>query len=137
MSTDIKINLGGSMIRKLGDDLIPVEHGDWYVSPDGKIDLLPPVVIEIVAQRVYIYLSLRYGEYFVDTSKGFPYTAYSFYKDAVQLFDNAMKEYILSVEGVNKLLAYRSELNKATRSITVFFDIESVTGQVQSLEVSL
>lgn len=137
MSTDIKMNLGGSMIRKLGEDLIPVEHGDWYISPEGKIDLLPPVVIEIVAQRVYVYLGLRYGEYFADTSKGFPYTAYSFYKGATALFDNAMKEYILSVEGVKRLLAYRSELDKAKRSITVYFDIESLSGQVQSLEVQL
>lgn len=137
MTTDFKINLGGSIIVKVGDDIIPLNHGDWVVDTDGVIPLLPPALANITAQRLYLYLSLRYGEYFVDTTKGFPYVTYSMYKNSTDLFDNAMKEYILSVEGVKQLIAYRSELDKSQRKITVTFDVECVNGQIANIQVVL
>lgn len=137
MSTDIKMNLGGSFIRKLGDDLIPINHGDWMIDPDGKIQLLDPELVDITAQQVFVYLQLRYGEYFVDVNKGFPYAAYSFYKNAKSLFDDALKQYILGVNNVKRIVAYRSEIDSKTRQIIVNFDIESKFGRLSSLEVTL
>jgi hypothetical protein len=80
-----------------------------------------------VGQAVLTRLWLIQGEWFLDTSAGTPYIG-QIVGRSVATYDYAIKTRILGTQGVESLAEYSSELNQATRKVTVNATINTIYG---------
>lgn len=124
---------------------------DIYLNPlTNDIDLtnkrmrLTESIPESSRQQVYIDLHTFQGEWYANILAGVPYLAND--TNAIQLlgktskdtFDITIKGNILSRENIISLTSYSSELNKATRNITINFVAKTNTGEeitIQNLPI--
>lgn len=138
MSTDFKLNLGAGYMRKLGNDVIYIAHGDLDIDASGNIKIIPEDDnVTQVAQKIHIRCYLKRGELFFNLDAGFPYIQISKYKNAKTLFDNYMEEYLLETEGVASLTSYNSTLDNFTRQISVQFAATTLSGETAEGEVNI
>lgn len=81
-----------------------------------------------VAQAVQTALALAQGEWFLDKTAGVPWATQILGYGTGPLYDLAIKDAILAVEGVDSITAYSSQLNAATRALTVTATIATIYG---------
>lgn len=85
----------------------------------------------LVAQRLKLILQLFKAEWFLDADAGIPYLQEILKKGvAPTVIDAILRNAILNVEDVNRLLKYNSEIDTATRTVTVAFTVDTVYGPV-------
>lgn len=82
-----------------------------------------------VAQAVQTALLLHQGEWFLDLTVGMPWETQVIGYNTKSLYDAAIKNQILGVQGVRSILAYSSSLNTATRLLSVQVTINTIFGQ--------
>ncbi|ACH88978.1 baseplate wedge subunit [Erwinia phage phiEa104] len=138
MSTDFKLNLGAGYMRKLGNDVIYIDHGDLDIDANGNIKIIPEDdIVTQVAQKIHIRCYLKRGELFFNLDAGFPYIQISKYKNSKSIFDNYMEEYLLETEGVASMTSYSSTLDNFTRQISVQFSATTLSGETAEGEVNI
>uniref|UniRef100_A0AAU8GKF5 DUF2634 domain-containing protein n=1 Tax=Salmonella phage PMBT37 TaxID=3153515 RepID=A0AAU8GKF5_9CAUD len=138
MSTDFKLNLGAGYMRKLGNDVIYIDHGDLDIDANGNINIIPEDdIVTQVAQKIHIRCYLKRGELFFNLDAGFPYIQISKYKNSKSIFDNYMEEYLLETEGVASMTSYSSTLDNFTRQISVQFSATTLSGETAEGEVNI
>ncbi len=138
MSTDFKLNLGAGYMRKLGNDVIYIDHGDLDIDANGNIKIIPEDdIVTQVAQKIHIRCYLKRGELFFNLDAGFPYIQISKYKNSKTIFDNYMEEYLLETEGVASMTSYSSTLDNFTRQISVQFSATTLSGETAEGEVNI
>lgn len=138
MSTDFKLNLGAGYMRKLGNDVIYIDHGDLDIDANGNIKIIPEDdIVTQVAQKIHIRCYLKRGELFFNLDAGFPYIQVSKYKNSKAIFDNYMEEYLLETEGVASMTSYSSTLDNFTRQISVQFSATTLSGETAEGEVNI
>lgn len=85
----------------------------------------------LVAQRLKVILQLFKGEWFLDADAGIPW-----YQEILEkgvdptVVDSILRDAIVSVTDVNRLLVYSSEIDAAARTISVAFTVDTVYGPV-------
>ena len=84
---------------------------------------------EAVAQAVMTRLKLFTGEYFVDLLEGTPYVPGVLGRHTAETYDAVFRERILATEGVTELVSYESELDRDTRRLGVYAEINTVYGR--------
>lgn len=101
-------------------------NGD-YTFGGGSADFLinSPAC---VAQAIITGLLLWQGEWFLDTSVGMPWATDVLGYDTQTVYDQAVKNQILSTTGVTAINSYSSTFNPATRSLTITVDVQTAYG---------
>lgn len=82
-----------------------------------------------VAQAILTALLLHEGEWFLDLTVGMPWETQVEGFNTASLYDAAIKNTILGVEGVQSIVEYSSFLNTVTRNLVVNAIIQSIYGQ--------
>lgn len=86
----------------------------------------------LVRQRLSIALQLFKGEWFLDADAGVPWLQEILEKGvAVAVIDAILREKIVGTPGVNRILTYSSEIDAATRTVSVAFTVDTVYGPVE------
>lgn len=109
-------------VRKQTDD------GDYQFG-NSQADFLIDTAEE-VAQRVETRLLLMRGEWFLDKTDGTPYSTEILGAHTKPFYDLAIQERVLRTEGVSSIIEYSSDLNGASRALTVSMRIETVFGPI-------
>jgi hypothetical protein len=81
-----------------------------------------------VAQAVLTALLLHQGEWFLDLTAGMPWETQVLGYGTQSLYDAAIKNEILNVQGVLSIVSYSSSLNKTTRALSVEVTINTIFG---------
>jgi hypothetical protein len=82
-----------------------------------------------VAQAIRTALLLFQGEWFLDSTAGMPWFQQVLGNYTASLYDTAIKNEILGVQGVASIASYSSTLNTKTRSLTVSVIVNTIYGQ--------
>lgn len=90
-----------------------------------------------VAQAVQTALLLFQGEWFLDSSVGMPWLTQVVGTGTQGLYDQAIKNVVLQVQGVNAIISYSSSLNTAKRHLSVTMTISTIFGQAQLTPVTI
>ena len=86
----------------------------------------------LVRQRLSIALQLFKGEWFLDADAGVPWLQEILEKGvAVAVIDAILRDKIIATPGVNRILTYSSEIDAATRTVSVAFTVDTVYGPVE------
>lgn len=86
---------------------------------------------QTVAQAVLTALLLHKGEWFLDVTVGMPWETQVEGYGTQSLYDAAIKNLILGVQGVQSIVSYSSSLNFKSRMLTVNVTINTIYGQAQ------
>lgn len=87
---------------------------------------------ELVKQRLSVILQLFKGEWFLDAEAGIPWFQEILEKGVDEaVVDAILRKAITDTTDVNRLLSYESEIDAATRTITVAFTVDTVYGPVE------
>jgi len=113
----------------------------WQLDPDTNDLVLengsPIVITGLKEVRQQLRLNLRewFGEWFLDVTRGVPYSEEIFVKlpDPSRI-DTILKNIILNTAGVIELLSFSAELS-AERELTVNFSARAQDGIIQFNEV--
>ena len=81
-----------------------------------------------VAQRVRIRLNTRFGEWFLDTGAGVPYTNTSKTQDVARILADYVRAVIISTTGVADVSNYTFNFNQGARTMSIKTDIIPVDG---------
>lgn len=111
------------------DFLMNPATGDWWLQDGEKVNLCENIE-DLTRQRVSITLKTFLGEWFANKDFGLPYFQSIYGKGTKAATDVAIKNTIASVEGISKLLFYKSEINKQERVLTVSFKALSNSGKI-------
>jgi hypothetical protein len=104
---------------------ITVQNHRWQFTADR---------LEYVSQKVRHVVSVFYSEWFFNRDIGIPYIP----KDGDlkaghrRLIESALQVAICRVEGIERLIAFSTTLNRATRELTVDFTARVDTGEEYS-----
>lgn len=79
-----------------------------------------------VAQLVLTALNLHQGDWFLDVTVGAPWETQVLGYGTQSLFDAAIKNVILGVQGVASIVSYSSSLNRSTRALMVTATITAI-----------
>jgi hypothetical protein len=90
-----------------------------------------------VAQLVQTRLLLMTGEWFLDTTEGTPYSTEILGRGTTTTYDPAIQDRILGTEGVISIDTYSSDLNRATRRLTVNATISTIFGGPATINVTI
>ena len=85
---------------------------------------------QTVAQAVLTRLLLHQGEWFLDLTFGMPWESQVLGYNTKSLYDAAIQNAILGVQGVRSLVSYSSELDIGTRKLTVNATINTIYSQL-------
>lgn len=104
---------------KLSGDSLVIENGD-LVLVDG---------IEAIAQHLRIRLRFFRGEWFADQRIGLPFYESIFVKRPnLNIIRSILREAILETPGIVGIQALDTQLNAATRTLTVTLSVQAVVG---------
>lgn len=99
---------------------------------EGKLVLVSGA--NLVAQRIKITLLTFLGEWFVDTTIGIPYLEQVLVKPADKTkLENIFRKKILSVEGVKKVMSIDTLIDRAERSLSIEFTVETGEGVLRDV----
>lgn len=84
---------------------------------------------EAVAQAVLTRLELFTGQWFLDADEGTPWRTDVLGKYTGDVYDAVVKARILDTEGVTRIDAYSSTLDRNTRKLSVAVTITTAYGQ--------
>lgn len=108
------------LYRKLDDD------GD-YSFGHGSANFWKDVP-EAPAQAVMTRLHLNVGEWFLDTREGMAWKTRVLDKRTADTRDPTIRARVLGTEGVTRITAYSSDLDRDTRAFTVSATIDTEYG---------
>lgn len=104
-----------------------------YIFGEGKSEFYVNNP-EAVAQAVRTRLLLFTGEWFLDLTEGMPYKEQVLGRGTLNLYDQAIKDRILTTQGVLSIVDYASVLDQ-NRNLTVAVVIETIYGTVRVVTV--
>jgi len=81
-----------------------------------------------VAQLVETRLALWSGQWFLDANEGTPYFGQVLGMGTGGTYDQAIQQRILATQGVTQIVAYASNLDRASRVLTVTATIDTQYG---------
>ena len=82
-----------------------------------------------VAQAVLTALLLHQGEWFLDVTVGMPWETQVIGYGTQSLYDSAIKNEMLGVQGVQSIVSYSSSLDRSTRHLVVNAILDTIYGQ--------
>lgn len=85
---------------------------------------------EGVGQLIQTRLRLWYGEWFADTTDGVPYAQDVLGKSSPDVYNEVIKDRILSTTGVSDITAYTSTEDRTTRKLTISVSVNTIYGPV-------
>lgn len=85
---------------------------------------------QAVAQSIQTRLLLMQGEWFLDVTEGTPWSTKILGRGTTSTYDAAFRDRILGTEGVTAIVKYSSNLNRATRTLTVNATAQTIYGDV-------
>lgn len=115
------------------DDPVGGLTGDISFGASTGLDFEFVTRGNLVKQSLQIALSTFRGEWFLDTQAGVPYFQSimdGLKKQSTTEVDALIKEVILDVAEVNRILVYQSTFNRVARSLTVAFKVDTTYGPV-------
>lgn len=107
---------------------------DLVIDEDTKELRLTANLEELTRQRLAINLKLFQGEWYADINLGTPYFQEIYGKNTKVAADLAIKDVILSTDGIVTLNTYSSSIDKTTRKLTVSFTCTTESGEIISFE---
>lgn len=106
---------------------VPVQGGDYsFGNNQNDFFVNSPTT---VAQAVLTALLLHEGEWFLNTTVGMPWETQVEGFGTASLYDAAIKNCILGVQGVQSIVQYSSSLDPTTRKLTVNAIVNTIYGQ--------
>lgn len=114
---------------------------DIRLADNGDIDLTDGVLSlttgrEAVAQRLRQAISMFFGEWFLDKTRGIPYVQQVFVKNPNPVvIDTVFKRTILEEPAVTKLREFTLDLDTATRELSVDFRVSTTSGDIDFSEI--
>lgn len=109
------------------------EDGD-YTFGQGRLNFLVDLPAT-VAQAVKTRLLLLFGEWFLDTTDGTPYSTQVLGTNTRATYDQAIRQRVLETEGVTEIVSYSSAVDGDSRKLTVTMTINTIFGQTQVTQV--
>jgi hypothetical protein len=89
--------------------------------------------LEHLCQVIRHEISLFYGEWFMDSSKGIPYFPTSDSKSEHRIIlETALRTKVSGIKGVKRIIYFRSALDRSTRLFRVDFAVMSEYGEFES-----
>ena len=107
------------------DFLLIPNMNDFY-KEKGKT-ILTRTNIEYYQQKIRAVLSFQKGEWFTDATIGIPYIG-SFYLSKSEhrsLIISSIKSKILNIDGIDSIISFNTEYDKAKRKLMVSFVVKS------------
>lgn len=109
-------------------------YGDWLLA-DGDIVLTSDIdsagtnpILQNVLQRLRFML----GEFFMDTTQGFPWIQRVFVKGTREAeIDALVQDTILGTPGMLELSDYSASINRAARNLSLSFSGTGTSGKVE------
>lgn len=90
-----------------------------------------------VAQAVRTSLLLFQGEWFLDATAGMPWFQKVLGYGTKSLYDAAVKNCILGVQGVLSIVSYSSDLDESARRLSVTAAVNTIYGKAEITNVPL
>ena len=95
--------------------------------------------LEYVAQKIRHVISVFKGEWFLNTGIGIPYipsdgTSKSMHR---RMIETALQVRIGEAEGVQKIITFKTTLDKASRKLSVYFVVQIDSGETYSDSVDI
>ncbi|SDV49072.1 hypothetical protein [Chitinasiproducens palmae] len=84
--------------------------------------------VDGIAQAVRTRLALLTGEWFLDITEGTPWHTDVLGKYTSAVYDSAIRNRILSTDGVNSIESYSSTVDRDARRLTVSVQIDTIYG---------
>lgn len=110
-----------------GNEFI-VENGEFVLVENGA------QVVQNVRERLLSYRD----DYFLDRTQGLPYFQTIFDKPFnLNLTEALLKAEILGTDGVEELLSFRTQFDKATRVLSISFTFRTVYGTVEGVTINV
>jgi hypothetical protein len=92
--------------------------------------------LDYIKQKLKIKLLFVFGEWFLDTIQGVKYQDILWVKNPIMRdVDATIKATIMDTEGVLNILTYTSNLDNATRQLTISFSVNTTEGEINNMEV--
>lgn len=123
---------------------------DILLNDQGDIDLgtnftmsLVKTKEQLTKQKIKITLNTNRGEWAFNINFGVPWLRNEYNNISILtkvpkgIFDSAIKDAILTREGVVEILEYRSVVDKVTRKVTVEAKVETEQGGIVSISSDL
>jgi len=91
--------------------------------------------LEYIRQKLKILLLFIYGEWYLDTEKGVKFQDILWVKnpDMIQV-DSVLKAALMDSEYVLEILSFTSNLNNASRILTITFTVNTIEGILSTVE---
>lgn len=122
--------LGGKSLPIAHDLLLNKETNDLQVSGG---DLVLVADFGAIEQEISIRLQFVFGEWFLDTTAGLPYFDNILVKSPnLAAIRTIFMDEILASAGVKSLLSLNLDFDRAARSLTVAFSVNTDLGQLDS-----
>ena len=114
---------------------------DYYISPGTREIEIDPVtgdirltanVQELTRQRLEITLRTFLGEWFADIDFGTPYFQTIFGRNSIETVNAALRTVILSVEGIQGINSFTSEIDPIEEVYSLTFTATSDSGEIMT-----
>lgn len=110
------------------------------IGPDGDLELLRarPVLVdgsEAVRQRLAARLRLFLGEWFLDTSKGFPWAEVAQLR-SIDLLRQRLIAWAVGTLGVARVLSVALEVDESLRKVTGTMRVQTDSGDSAALDLA-
>jgi hypothetical protein len=119
-----------SLAISLEENKFPVENNRWRFTQSR---------LEYLAQKVHHAISIFQGEWFFNRDIGIPYIPGENDNGLVhrRLIESRLQATIVGVEGIARLVQFKTSLDKAKRELAVNFTAQIDTGEIYSDRVTI